>query len=82
LRAVPVTSPSDDRSPAAKAYQWASRIMIVSLEMVLPGLAGYWIDKKLGTLVLFMLVGFALGGTAAVMHLVRMTRSDQNKTRY
>ena len=38
--AVPVTTPSDDRSPAAKAYQWASRIMVVSLEMVLPGLAG------------------------------------------
>lgn len=79
LRAVPVTSPIDDRSPAAKAYQWASRIMIVSLEMVLPGLAGYWIDKQLGTVVLFMLMGFALGSTAAVIHLVRMTRSDQNR---
>jgi hypothetical protein len=82
LRAVPVTSPSDDRSPAAKAYQWASRIMIVSLEMVLPGIAGYWIDKKLGTLVLFMLMGFALGCTAAVIHLVRMTRTDQSQSRH
>ena len=81
LRAVPVTSPSDDRSPAAKAYQWASRIMFVALEMVLPGLAGYWIDKQLGTRVLFMLVGFAFGSTAAVIHLVRMTRADLTRTR-
>lgn len=79
LRAVPVTTPSDDRSPSAKAYQWASRIMIVALEMVLPGLAGYWVDKKFGTVVLFMLIGFVVGSTAAVTHLVRMTRSDQSK---
>jgi hypothetical protein len=52
--------------------------MVVSLEMVLPGIAGYWLDKTLGTKVLFMLVGFALGGTAASVHLIRLTRSDNN----
>ena len=78
---MPVTTPSDDRSPAAKAYQWASRIMIVSLEMVLPGLAGYWIDQQLGTKVVFMLIGFAVGGTASVMHLIRMTRSEEKRSR-
>ena len=35
--------------------------MVVSLEMVLPGLAGYWLDQRLGTVVLFMLMGFAVG---------------------
>jgi len=64
----------DDRSPAAKAAQWSTRIMTVSLEMVLPGLAGYWLDGKLGTKVLFMLIGFALGGFAAIKHLIAMTR--------
>jgi hypothetical protein len=54
--------------------------MIVSLEMVLPGLAGYWVDQQLGTKVVFMLLGFAFGSTAAVVHLVRMTRSDQNRS--
>ena len=53
--------------------------MIVSLEMVLPGLAGYWIDKQLGTAVVFMLLGFAVGSSAAVVHLVRMTRRDQGR---
>ena len=49
------------------AYQWASRIMVVALEMVLPGLAGHWLDKQLGTVVLFLLVGLGLGCTAAVV---------------
>jgi hypothetical protein len=48
--------------------------MIVSLEMVLPGLAGHWLDVRLGTVVLFLLIGLGLGSTAAVVHLVQMTR--------
>ena len=71
-----MTTPPDDRTPAAIAYQWASRIMVVALEMVLPGLAGHWIDDQLGTVVLFLLIGLGLGSTAAIIHLIRMTRSD------
>jgi hypothetical protein len=74
-----VTSPSDDRSPAAKAYQWATRIMVVSLEMVLPGLAGLWLDRWLGTVVLFAMAGFGLGSWVAVTHLIQMTRSDNGR---
>jgi hypothetical protein len=76
LRAAPVTTPPDDRTPAAIAYQWASRIMVVALEMVLPGLAGHWLDVQLGTVVLFLLIGLGLGCTAAIYHLIQMTRSD------
>lgn len=74
-----VTSSTDDRSPSAKAYQWSTRIMVVALEMVLPGLAGYWLDKQLHTVVLFMLIGFAVGCTAAVVHLIRMVRSENQQ---
>lgn len=73
-----VSDSTDDRSPLAKAYQWSARIMVVALEMVLPGLAGHWLDQQLGTVVLLMLVGFALGGTAAVVHLIRMVRAEQD----
>jgi hypothetical protein len=76
----PGDDPSDDRSSLAKAYQWATRIMVVSLEMVLPGIAGYAIDSWLGTRVLFMLVGFALGCTAAGAHLIRLTRSEKSRS--
>jgi cyanate permease len=61
------------------AYQWASRIMVVALEMVLPGLAGLWLDKKVGTVVLFTLVGFGLGSTGAILHLIQMTRADERR---
>ena len=50
--------------------------MVVALEMVLPGLAGYWLDQQIGTKVVLMLVGFALGGTAAVVHLIHLVRSE------
>ncbi len=52
--------------------------MVVALEMVLPGLAGYWLDQRLGTVVLFMLIGFAVGCTASVVHLIRMVRSENS----
>ena len=74
-----VAAPSDDLSPIAVAYQWASRIIVVALEMVLPGMAGLWLDKKLGTVVLFMLVGFGLGCTAAIVHLVQMTKTSSRR---
>jgi len=74
-----VAAPSDDLSTIAIAYQWASRIIVVALEMVLPGMAGLWLDKKLGTVVLFMLVGFGLGSTAAIVHLLQMTRTDSRR---
>jgi hypothetical protein len=63
----------DDRSALAVAWSWATRVMIVAAEMVVPGLVGYWIDQKIGTQVVLTLVGFAAGITLAVMHLVRMT---------
>jgi putative F0F1-ATPase subunit (Ca2+/Mg2+ transporter) len=53
--------------------------MVVSMEMVLPGLAGHWLDDRLGTKVLFMLLGFSVGGTAAVIHLIRMTRAEATR---
>lgn len=73
-----MTSP-DDRSPMARASEWVTRIMTISLEMVLPGLAGYWLDQKLHTVCLFMLVGFALGCTAAVLQLIHLTRTISAK---
>ena len=72
-------SSPDDRSPIARASTWVTRIMTISLEMVLPGLAGYWLDQKLNTVALFMLIGFALGCTAAALQLIRLTRSANAK---
>jgi hypothetical protein len=64
----------------AKAMGWAARVMTVSFEMVLPGFAGIWVDGRLGTKVLFTLLGFAAGMTIAILHLLRMTKSVATRT--
>jgi len=42
--------------------------------MVLPGLAGFWVDQQLGTLFLFMLIGFVAGCSTGIWHLIQMTK--------
>jgi F0F1-type ATP synthase assembly protein I len=56
----------------AKAMDWASRIIAISIGMVLPGLGGHWLDGKIGTSPWFLLAGFALGAVLAGMQLMRM----------
>jgi F0F1-type ATP synthase assembly protein I len=73
--------PADDRSAISLAWAWATRIIVISAEMVLPALAGYWIDQRLGTKALFMLLGFALGITLAVLQLVRIAKESQQQQR-
>jgi len=71
--------PEDDRDAIAIAMGWATALMTISVEMVLPGLLGYWLDKRLGFKALFVFVGFACGMTVAVWHLIRITAADSRK---
>ncbi len=64
----------DDRSRQVIAYHWSSRVISVALEMVLPGLLGYWLDQKLGTRVVLTVAGFGFGLVLGIYHLVQMTR--------
>lgn len=57
---------------------WVSRITVIALEMVLPGIAGQKLDERLGT-GYWGLLGFALGMTAAIYHLVAITRVPPKK---
>lgn len=65
----------DERSPMAKAAAWSARILTVALEMVLPALIGTWVDQKLGTVAVFMLIGLGLGGFAATVHLMHLIKN-------
>ncbi len=51
--------------------------MAISLEMVIPGLDGLWIDRQLGTVMVFLVLGVILGMTAGMVHLVRLAASAQ-----
>ena len=68
-----MSSPPEDRSPVGVAMEWVSRITAIALMMVLPGLAGTWLDKRWGTGFL-ALVGFALGVTLGIWQLIVITR--------
>jgi hypothetical protein len=53
------------------AVNWSARMTTVALEMVVPGLAGLWLDGKIGTR-FFGLIGFALGVALGVWHLSQL----------
>jgi F0F1-type ATP synthase assembly protein I len=69
-----VNEQRDGRSPFALAMEWTSRITTISLEMVVPPAIGYWLDRRLGTGVLFLILGMIAGFTTAMFSLVKLTR--------
>jgi len=54
------------------ALQWTSRITTIALEMAVPGVIGYWLDGRLGTGRVLLLLGVALGFVTGIMSLVRL----------
>jgi hypothetical protein len=74
-----MAAPKDRRSPIAVGLEWVSRITAVALTMVLPGLFGYWIDRKLGTSFLAP-VGFVFGIVAGVWSLLLLTGAVKGKS--
>jgi F0F1-type ATP synthase assembly protein I len=45
--------------------------------MVIPGLIGLWIDRRLGTVALFLGLGMALGLITGIWHLIRLGQQYQ-----
>lgn len=74
-----MTENPDGRSRQAIAYGWASRAISISLEMVVPGMIGVWLDKQFGTVAVFTVLGFSLGLTLGIVHLLHLTKSPQRQ---
>ena len=55
-------------SPVGEALVWSSRITAIGLAMFLPGVAGGWLDERLGLRVLGP-AGFMVGFAAALYWL-------------
>jgi hypothetical protein len=64
-------SPPNPKHPLALALEWVSKITTVGLEMVLPGVAGAWLDRQWGTSWI-ALAGFSVGLVVGMWHLLRM----------
>lgn len=56
----------------AKSLSKVSEIIAICMLMIVPGLIGYLIDQKVGSRVVFTLLGLILGMSGAVMQLVRL----------
>jgi hypothetical protein len=69
--------PDDNRSIISLAYSWATTIIVIAAEMVVPGLIGLWIGRWLGlaAMIVLAILGFAAGMTVAILHLLRLTKS-------
>ncbi len=65
----------DDRSPMAKSMSRVSEIISICLMMILPALAGYWLDQKLNTVLLLTISGLAIGLVAAFYQLRQLVAS-------
>lgn len=68
--------PNDDRSPLAIGMSWASTIMAISAQMAVPPLLGYWLDRRLGTRLVFLFAGLALGLTLSTLGMMRIARQQ------
>ncbi|MEM8947050.1 MAG: hypothetical protein AAGD11_17890 [Planctomycetota bacterium] len=71
-------SKSPQQHPMGAAMQWVARIIAAGMMMVLPGLAGQWLDGRLGA-GFFALLGFALGIFVSMSYLIAVTQTDAKK---
>ena len=55
--------------------------MTVSLEMVLPGVGGYWLDRQFQVLPALTVTGFACGLALGMWHLLKMTSAEHPEKR-
>jgi len=62
----------------AEAAKWVGVITTIALEMVLPGLAGQWLDRRLGTRFL-TLIGFTFGLAIGFWQLLQLAKKNQSE---
>jgi F0F1-type ATP synthase assembly protein I len=63
------------QTPLALGLAWASRVTSLALEFVLPTLAGWWLDGKLGSRPVGMIAGAAVGFLIGMLHLLQIARN-------
>lgn len=72
-------------SPLAIGYMWSTRIITLSVEMGLIVLAFYWLDRKLRSAPVFIIVGSLLAVAFFIVQITAMTkkpigRADREET--
>jgi F0F1-type ATP synthase assembly protein I len=57
----------------ALAMEWVAKITTVGLQMVLPGIGGYYLDKWMGTSY-WAVSGFVVGFVVGLWQMIRWTQ--------
>ena len=70
---------SEPRPPMAVAMEWVSRVTTISLSMALPGVGGIWVDSKLGTLPVFVILGVVLGFALGMYQLLQLAKESNRQ---
>ena len=68
---------TDDRSSMAKAIDRGTQVISACFLMVLPLFLGLWVDRKLGTVVLFTILGLVFGMTGGIWSLVKLVAATE-----
>ena len=66
--------------PMGAAMQWVARIFGSAVMMILPGLAGLWLDDRFGWSFIG-LIGFAFGLIGGMTYLISATRAADAERR-
>jgi hypothetical protein len=72
-------TPSDDRSPMAVGLEWSTRLITIGLEMAIPIVGGYWLDRRVGTLPLFICLGALVGVAIAIWQFILIAKELSRK---
>jgi F0F1-type ATP synthase assembly protein I len=73
---IAVANLPEDRSPLSAALARASLVTTIAIEMVVPIVAGYFLDQWLGTRFVFVAVGAVLGFVAGIRGLVSLAQAS------
>jgi F0F1-type ATP synthase assembly protein I len=66
--------PPEPRSAFSIGVEWSARVMTLGLELALPAVGGYLVDRWLRTSPWATLAGAIVGFAALMIHLVRINR--------
>ena len=71
------TEPDDTRSPIAMGYAWATIIISMGFELVIPIVLGIYADHKWGTKCVFLLIGIVVGFFVVIVNFAKLLKSNK-----
>ena len=70
---------NDGDSFYATLYRWTTQVPVIALEMVIPAAIGVGLDRLCGTVVLFAILGTALGMVLVFWQLLKLASIGVDK---